>query len=196
MSEAEASPVSPPETAPARPRRPAWLFLPLAVFLALATLFYVRLGAGDPSRVPSALLDKPVPEFSLPAIAGEGSGLSSRDLAAGVHVVNVWASWCGPCRLEHPLLMRLAEDARFRLVGINYKDVPENAQRFLGALGNPFAQIGADPAGKTGIDFGVYGVPETFVVKDGLIVHKFIGPLSEDGLANDLMPAIEEAAGQ
>ncbi len=101
--------------------------------------------------------------------------------------------WCGPCRLEHPILTRLAADPRFAVVGINYKDVPENATRFLGALGNPFVRIGADRQGRTAIDWGVYGVPETFVVEDGVIVHKFIGPLSKAALAADLMPALERA---
>jgi cytochrome c biogenesis protein CcmG/thiol:disulfide interchange protein DsbE len=175
-------------------RRRVWLLLPLLGFLALAALFFVRLGAGDPSRVPSALIDKPVPDFALPPIEGSDSGgLSDEDLAQGVYVVNIWGSWCGPCRLEHPILMQLAEDGRFELVGINYKDVPENATRFLGALGNPFTKIGADRQGRTFIDFGSYGVPETFVVRDGIIVHKFVGPLSEEALARDLMPALEEA---
>jgi cytochrome c biogenesis protein CcmG/thiol:disulfide interchange protein DsbE len=179
------------------PMKRLWVLLPLAGFLALAILFMFRLNAGDPSRVPSALLNKPVPDFSLPPIEeGADAGLSSADLSKGVHLVNVWASWCGPCRLEHPILMQLSADKRFTLVGINYKDVPENALRFLGTLGNPFAKNGADRDGKTGIDWGVYGVPETFVVKDGVIVHKFIGPLSEKGLANDLMPAIEKALGR
>ena len=175
--------------------RRLWLLVPLVVFLVLVALFYFRLGGGDPSRIPSALLNKPVPDFSLPPI-DMGAGLSSADLARGIYLVNVWASWCGPCRVEHPILMQLAADKRFTLVGINYKDVQENAQRFLGALGNPFERIGADRDGKTGIDWGVYGVPETFIVKDGIIVHKFIGPLSEEGLASDLMPAIEKALGK
>ena len=175
--------------------RRLWLLVPLVVFLVLVALFYFRLGGGDPSRIPSALLNKPVPDFSLPPIE-MGAGLSSADLARGIYLVNVWASWCGPCRVEHPILMQLAADKRFTLVGINYKDVQENAQRFLGALGNPFERIGADRDGKTGIDWGVYGVPETFIVKDGIIVHKFIGPLSEEGLASDLMPAIEKALGK
>ena len=178
-------------------RRRLTLLTPLAVFLALAALFYFRLGAGDPSTIPSALLDKPVPDFSLPPIMeGQGEGLSDEALAEGVHIVNVWASWCGPCRLEHPILMRLAGDRRYELVGINQKDVPENAVRFLGALGNPFAAIGADRHGATSIDWGVYGVPETFIVKDGVIVHKFIGPLSEEALAADFLPALERALGK
>jgi cytochrome c biogenesis protein CcmG/thiol:disulfide interchange protein DsbE len=164
------------------------------VFLALAALFYYRLGAGDPSRIPSALLNKAVPEFALPPIEeGKGEGLTSADLAAGVSVVNVWASWCGPCREEHPILMQLAQDERFSVAGINYKDVPENALRFLGALGSPFKKVGADRNGATAIDWGVYGVPETFIVKDGIIVHKFVGPLSEDGLKADFIPALEKA---
>ena len=189
MSEPEA-----PKSTPVRQR--LWLAVPLVVFLGLAALFLVRLGAGDPSRIPSALLNKPVPAFALPPIeAGDGDGLSDKDLTKGVHVVNVWASWCGPCRAEHPLLMQLSSDKRFELVGINYKDVPENAQRFIGALGNPFAKVGADRDGKTGIDWGVYGVPETFIVKDGIVVHKFIGPLSEEGLAADFEPALQKALG-
>jgi cytochrome c biogenesis protein CcmG/thiol:disulfide interchange protein DsbE len=159
-------------------------------------LFFFRLGAGDPSRIPSALINKPVPDFALPAILeGNASGLSDEDLQHGVHVVNVWASWCGPCRLEHPILMQLAEDPRFDVVGINMKDVPENATRFLGALGNPFARVGADRTGATVIDWGVYGAPETFIVKDGIIVHKFVGPLSEGPLASDFMPVLERALG-
>jgi len=185
------------EAAPTAASRRVWLLIPLLGFLALVALFYFRLGARDPSHIPSALINKPVPDFSLPPIEeAKTAGLSTADLVAGVHVVNVWASWCVPCRAEHPLLMQLASDKRFTLVGINYKDVPENAQRFLGALGDPFAKIGADRDGKVGIDWGVYGVPETFVVKDGIILHKFIGPLSEDGLASDLIPAIETALGR
>ena len=187
------------DSAPLTPRAAGfasrlWLFLPLLGFLALAALFFFRLGAGDPSRIPSALLNKAVPDFSLPAIVeGQGEGLSDEALLRGVHVVNVWASWCGPCRLEHPILMRLAQDERFQVVGVNYKDVPENAVRFLGALGNPFARIGADRQGATAIDWGVYGVPETFIVKDGVIIHKFVGPLSEPGLTADFEPALERA---
>ena len=195
MSQAEESAGAP--VAAGQARRRLLVLLPLVAFLALAALFYVRLGSGDPSRIPSALLNKPVPDFSLPPIVeGQGAGLTDEALAEGVHVVNVWASWCGPCRLEHPILMRLATDPRFRVVGINYKDVPENATRFLGALGNPFEATAADRQGTTAIDWGVYGVPETFIVKDGIVVHKFIGPLTEEGLAGEFLPALEKALGQ
>ena len=170
------------------------LFLPLALFLALALLFLSQLGARDPSKLPSVLIDKPVPAFVLPQLDGlAGDGLSDEMLAEGVHIVNIWASWCGPCRQEHPLLMALGEDQRFTLAGLNYKDAAENARRFLGALGNPYATIGVDAKGRTAIDWGVYGVPETFIVKDGMIVHKFVGPLSEAAIAETFGPALEKA---
>lgn len=180
--------------APRRRTRPL-MFVPFIAFIALAGLFLVRLGSGDPSRIPSALIDKPVPAFSLPALEAGAPDVSDADLASGVHLVNVWASWCGPCRLEHPILMGLSGDPRFELVGINYKDETENALRFIGTLGNPFDRIGADRSGAAGIDWGVYGVPETFVVADGVIRYKFIGPLDEERVAKDLMPAIERALG-
>ena len=134
-----------------------------------------------------------MPDFALPPLEGfPGYGLSDEALAEGVHVVNVWASWCGPCRQEHPFLMALGEDERFTLSGLNYKDAAENARRFLGALGNPYATIGVDAKGRTTIDWGVYGVPETFIVKDGTIVHKFVGPLSEVAIAETFGPALEK----
>lgn len=168
------------------PRRGARLLflLPVLVFAALALLFGVRLFAGDPSKVPSALIGRPVPAFALPALPGLNEagapvpGLSVEDLKGRVTIVNVWASWCGPCREEHPALMELAKDPAFRVVGINYKDQSENARRFLGALGNPFKAVGVDASGRAAIDWGVYGVPETFVVgPDGTIRHKHIGPI-------------------
>jgi cytochrome c biogenesis protein CcmG/thiol:disulfide interchange protein DsbE len=140
------------------------------------------------------LINKPVPQFSLPQLGGiDGDGLSDEVLGSGLHVVNVWASWCQPCRAEHPVLMHLAKDDRFQLAGLNYKDIEENARRFLGNLGNPYRRIGADPKGRSAIDWGVYGVPETFIVKDGVIVYKFIGPLSEDTVKSDFLPALEKA---
>ena len=169
------------------------LFLaPVLVFAALAALFGLRLAAGgDPSQVPSVLVGRPAPAFALPALPGltqAGSavpGLSAEDLQGQVSVVNVWASWCGPCQVEHPLLMRLAADPGLRVVGINYKDNSENARRFLGRHGNPFAALGVDAGGRTAIDWGVAAVPETFVVgPDGRIRHKHTGPLTEEALAD------------
>lgn len=174
----------------APPRRSRLLFLlPALIFAALALLFVVRLHAGDPSRLPSALIGRPVPAFALAPLEGlraDGRpvpGLSHEDLKGRVTIVNVWASWCAPCRQEHPVLMDLARTGGARMVGINYKDNPENARRFLGALGNPFAAVGVDPNGRTAIDWGVYGVPETFVVgPDGTIRHKHVGPLTPETL--------------
>jgi cytochrome c biogenesis protein CcmG, thiol:disulfide interchange protein DsbE len=183
------------DEAVARPRMRLIFLLPAIVFLALAGLFVVRLFSGDPSRVPSALIGRPVPAFSLAPLEGllaNGRpipGLSSEDLKGRTTIVNVWASWCAPCRQEHPLLMELARDPTIRVVGINYKDNPENARRFLGALGNPFTAVGVDPNGRTAIDWGVYGVPETFVIApDGTIRHKQIGPLTPEA-----MPAFKAA---
>jgi cytochrome c biogenesis protein CcmG/thiol:disulfide interchange protein DsbE len=181
------APAAPPDGGKARPR--LLFLLPAIVFAGLALLFLVRLHGGDPSRVPSALIGRPAPAFDLPALEGlqaEGQpvpGLASGDLKGRTTIVNVWASWCGPCRQEHPILMELAKDPTIRVVGINYKDNPENARRFLGALGNPFAAVGVDANGRTAIDWGVYGVPETFVVgPDGTIRHKQIGPLTLEAL--------------
>ena len=176
--------------------RRAAVFIPLAIFLALSAIFFFRIG-GDHSVVPSALIGRAAPDLALPPLEGANvPAIDPLSFKGAVTVVNVWASWCGPCRLELPILMRLAKDERFQVLGINYKDVPENAKRFLGALGNPFEKIGADRSGKTGIDWGVYGVPETFIVKDGIVVHKFIGPLSEEALAADFLPALEKALGE
>lgn len=173
--------------------------IPLALFLALAILFYMRLGADDPSEVPSALIGKPVPDFRLEGIAGltrDGApvaGLAATDLAKGVFIVNVFASWCAPCRAEHPLLTDLAKDQRIRLFGLNYKDADDQALRFLNGLGNPYAAIGADRNGRVGIDWGVYGVPETFVVANGRIAAKLVGPLTPQRISAELMPAIAKA---
>jgi cytochrome c biogenesis protein CcmG, thiol:disulfide interchange protein DsbE len=186
-----------------RPRRRLLLGLaPLVIFALLALLFYVRLDAGDPSRLPSALIGRPAPSDPLLPLEGlsrDGApvpGIPSGDLATGrVSVVNVFASWCGPCRDEHPVLAKLSQDPRIRLVGINYKDDSENARRFLGRLGNPYAAVGVDPKGRAAIDWGVYGVPETFVVAgDGTIRYKFVGPLTEEAVASILGPEIDRAS--
>lgn len=185
---------------PQRKGRPLLVILPLAIFLALAVLFFFRLGTGDPERLPSALIGRPAPQTDLPPVAGlmrdsaQVPGLSSRDFAGAVSIVNVWASWCVPCHDEVPFLHKLSEDKRIRVVGINYKDQPDNARRFIGRYGNPFTAIGTDLGGRASIDWGVYGVPETFVVgRDGRIAYKLIGPIGEANLSAQLMPAIEKA---
>jgi cytochrome c biogenesis protein CcmG/thiol:disulfide interchange protein DsbE len=175
-------------------RRPLLVLLPVAAFLLIAVLFYRGLSE-DPSEIPSVLIDKPVPQFALPAVEGLAlPGFGSNDLAAGgTTLVNVWGSWCVPCRNEHPLLMALGQRRDIRLFGINYKDEPENARRFLGSLGNPFAAVGADRTGRVAIDWGVYGVPETFIVdRKGTIRYKWIGPLSEDAIRTVIDPKIAE----
>ncbi len=169
-----------------------WLALPLVVFLALVGLFYMQIGH-DASEIPSPLIGKAVPDFDLPPLYEDGQGVAAADLSSGVHIVNMWASWCVPCRAEHPLLVEMSADKRFDIYGINYKDKPENARRFLGTLGNPFARIGRDEKGRSAIDWGVYGVPETFIVKDGIIVHKHVGPLNTDAFNTDFRPALEKA---
>ena len=181
-------------------RRRVIVLAPLVVFLALVALFLIRLYSGDPSRIPSALIGHPAPQTNLPPVAGlERSGapvpgIDSASFKGAVTVVNVWASWCVPCHDEAPLLMRLAQDSRFRLIGINYKDEPDNARRFLGRYGNPFAAAGADLNGRAGIEWGVYGVPETFVVgRDARIAYKLVGPITADNINTVLKPEIEKA---
>jgi len=162
--------------------------LPLVIFAALLALFLFRLGAGDPSRLPSALIGKPAPNLTLPPLEGlmeNGAALPGLDptlFKGRVTVVNVWASWCVPCRDEHPFLVRLAGDKRITLAGINYKDARENALSFLARYGNPFAAVGVDIGGRAAIEWGVYGVPETFIVgRDGAIAYKHIGPIDARG---------------
>ena len=181
-------------------RRKIIVLLPLLLFLALAALFFFRLGAGDPARIPSALIGRSVPQTDLPPVAGlvqDGKplpGLAAADFKNNVTLVNVWASWCVPCHDEVPFLNELAKDKRVRLVGINYKDQADNARRFIGRHGNPFAAVGADPNGRAAIDWGVYGVPETFVVaRDGRIAYKLVGPITEGNMKSAVMPAIEKA---
>jgi cytochrome c biogenesis protein CcmG, thiol:disulfide interchange protein DsbE len=176
------------------------VLIPLVAFLGLAALFFVRLGSGDPSALPSALIGKLAPSVDLPPVDGlthdgkQVPGLANADFLGKVTLVNVWASWCVPCHEEAPLLMQLAQDPRIRVAGINYKDQPENARRFLGRYGNPFAVSGADPSGRAAIEWGVYGVPETFVVgRDGKIAFKLVGPITPENLQEKLVPAIEKA---
>jgi cytochrome c biogenesis protein CcmG, thiol:disulfide interchange protein DsbE len=191
--------VTPDNSAPVRKGR-LIVLLPLAIFLALAALFLFRLGSGDPSKLPSALIGRPVPDTPLPAIEGlvrDGvpvPGIAAADFKGAVSLVNVWASWCVPCHDEAPLLLQLAEDKRIRMLGINYKDQPENARRFIGRHGNPFAAVGTDANGRASIDWGVYGVPETFVIdREGRIAFKLVGPISPQNLEQTLKPQIEKA---
>jgi cytochrome c biogenesis protein CcmG/thiol:disulfide interchange protein DsbE len=181
-------------------RRRTVVLLPLLAFLALSALFMYRLGSGDPSRIPSALIGKTAPQTDLPPVAGlerDGKpvpGLDSAAFKGDVTVLNVWASWCVPCHDEAPLLMNLAADPRIRVAGINYKDQADNARRFLGRYGNPFVANGADANGRAAIEWGVYGVPETFVIgRDGKIAYKLIGPITPENLEKALKPAIEKA---
>ena len=182
-------------------RRNILMLLPLAAFLALAALFFFRLGNGDPSRIPSALLGQPAPKTELPPLAGlerDGKavpGLSNATFTDAVTLVNVWASWCVPCADEVPLLEKLSKDKRVQIVGINYKDSADNARRFLNRYGNPFVASGVDSNGRAAIDWGVYGVPETFLVgRDGRIAYKLIGPITAENLVKALEPEIAKAA--
>ena len=181
-----------------------WLvMLPLIGFGVLAAFFLVRLYGGDPSRIPSALIGRPAPQTPLPALEGlmrNGAavpGLDPSMFKDKVSLVNVWASWCVPCHDEAPLLTELAKDTRLQLVGINYKDVADNARRFLGRYGNPFSVVGVDGNGRASIEWGVYGVPETFVVgRDGTIVYKLVGPITPANLDSVLKVEIEKALKQ
>ncbi|MFC3206940.1 DsbE family thiol:disulfide interchange protein [Aquamicrobium soli] len=180
----------------AKPRRRLLVLLPLLVFLGLAGVFLAQLLSGqDGTEIPSALIGQPAPATQLPPLEGSGlPGLDSAQFAGKVTVLNVFASWCAPCRQEHPVLMGLAQDDRYAMAALNYKDKPENARRFLGDLGNPYRSIGVDDAGRTAIDWGVYGVPETFVIgKDGAIAYKHVGPLTPDSVRTALLPEIEKA---
>lgn len=196
------------DNAPPKRSRGLLLALPLAIFVAIAALFYFGLIAGDPSKLPSALIGKQVPPTNLQpleALAVNGKpvpGLTDDMLKGQVTLVNVWASWCVPCHDEAPLLDALAKDQsykdkRFAIVGINYKDVAENARRFLNRYGNPFSAVGVDEKGRASIDWGVYGVPETFLVgRDGRIAYKLVGPITPQNLEAVLKPQIEKALQQ
>ena len=184
------------------PYRLVLVLTPLVLFLCLAGLFFVRLQSGDASIIPSALIGHDAPATDLPPVTGlerDGKpvpGLAASDFRGAVTVLNVWASWCVPCHEEAPVLLELARDPRIRLVGINQKDEPANARRFLGRYGNPFAAVGADANRRASIEWGVYGVPETFVIgRDGRIAFKLVGPLTPDNLDGVFRPEIEKAIG-
>lgn len=174
---------------------------PFMFFIALAGFFAVALFSGDPHKLPSALIGKQVPTVNFAALDGLAdakgpvAGFSGADLAKGqVTVVNFWASWCAPCVEEHPVLTELAKLGGVPVFAVNYKDQPENSLRFLGRYGNPFARLGSDPTGRGAIEWGVYGMPETFVVNGkGEIIYKHVGPMTLESVATKIMPAIEKA---
>ena len=183
--------------------RYALALLPLLLFGGFALvagkmLYDQDVNGLDVSAIPSALIGTRAPTLSLPPLEGSNlPPLTDAAIRGKLTLVNVFASWCIPCRQEHPLLQELAKDDRITVVGINYKDKPDNALRFLGELGNPFAAIGIDPSGKAAIDWGVYGIPESYLVgADGTILYKKVGPIDARSVERDLRPAIAAAAGK
>jgi len=194
----------PEDAAGGRPRRRGWAMAPLLVFAAMAALFAFALTSGDPSKLPSALIGQPVPQTVFPPLEGLVAngvpvpGFEAADLAQGkVSVVNFWASWCVPCIEEHPLLIALRERTGVDVFGVNYKDQPEAGRRFIGRYGNPFTAVGTDRSGRNAIEWGVYGMPETFVVDGaGRIAYKHVGPISAESLEKTLLPAIAAARGR
>jgi|TARA_R110002020_G_scaffold469794_1_gene695084 cytochrome c biogenesis protein CcmG/thiol:disulfide interchange protein DsbE len=178
-------------TAPMR-RHNVLAFLPLGVAAVLGVVLAWGL-TRDPGNLPSTLISKPVPDFALPPVKGRTLGLSSTDLKGEVSLVNVFASWCVACRAEHPLFMKLAAQGTVPLHGLNYKDQPDDAAKWLDSLGDPYTRTGADISGRVAIDWGVYGVPETFVIgADGRVAYKHIGPVSDEALNGTILPLVEE----
>jgi cytochrome c biogenesis protein CcmG/thiol:disulfide interchange protein DsbE len=165
--------------------------LPLLLFGAVAAYFAAGLGR-NPQDIPSALLDRPMPEFALPKLDGlDRPGLARADVAGKVALINVFASWCVPCRVEHPVLMRLAEEGRIPLYGISWKDKAADSLAFLRELGNPYARVGWDGDGRVGIDWGVYGVPETYVIgKDGRVRYRHVAPITPEVLQRTILPLV------
>ena len=166
------------------------LYGPVGVFLAMLVAFVIGLGR-DRDTLPSPLIGRLVPVFTLPPVQGRSLGLSSSDLKGGVSLVNVFASWCVACREEHPVLMRLAVQRAVAIHGLNYKDKPDDAAHWLDAMGDPYTRTGADVDGRVGIDWGVYGVPETFIVDpQGRIAFKQVGPITPEILALTILPLV------
>lgn len=169
--------------------------LPLAIFLGLVALLVVGLGH-DPSVIPSPLIDKPAPAFTLPTLHAPDQTIGSVDLRGDVSVLNVWASWCVECRHEHPQLLELAKDRGIRLIGLNYKDDRAEALAWLKSEGDPYSASAFDEAGRVGMDYGVYGVPETFIIdREGVIRYKHIGPIDARTLAEEIRPLLERLRG-
>jgi cytochrome c biogenesis protein CcmG/thiol:disulfide interchange protein DsbE len=193
--------VSDKPAAPSTARRLLVALIPLLLFAGLAGIFMKQLLSGaDTSVIPSALIDKPAPTLKLTPLEGAVRAgkpvpaLTTDAIRGKLTLVNVWASWCIPCRQEHPIILGLSQDPRINVVGINYKDRNDAALGFLGELGNPFSAIGIDPKGAAAIDWGVYGIPESFLVSaDGVILYKHVGPFDDDSVQNELLPAIDKA---
>lgn len=193
-----------PPVGPKTSRRLMPVLAPILIFAAVAGLFAMALQKGDPTKIPSALIGKAAPRMTLPAVEGlfrDGApvpGLRPADLATGQPVVvNFWASWCLPCVEEHPQLVALAARTGVKLVGINHKDQAANASKFLGRHGNPYAAVGADTSGRAAIEWGVYGMPETFIVDGtGTVVFKHVGPIGVETLEKRVLPALTKAGGQ
>jgi cytochrome c biogenesis protein CcmG, thiol:disulfide interchange protein DsbE len=167
--------------------------LPVAVFVAVAVYFLLALNPNrDPQLLPSAMIDKPAPSFQLAGLGG-AQGLALDGIKGQVVLVNFFASWCEPCRDEHSVLMRLEKQVGVPLYGIAYKDKPDDTQKFLAQLGDPYRAIGLDESGRTAIDFGVYGVPETYVIdKEGRIRLRHVGPLSQNDITKELLPLLQQ----
>ena len=167
-----------------------WFALPLGLFAIMVGFLWQGLGR-NPAELPSAMVGRPVPQFLLPPVGGRGDGLATRDLVGQVSLVNVFASWCTACRAEHPLFMSLSRNRVVPVHGLNYKDRPADAVRWLAELGNPYRRTGADRDGRVAIEWGVYGVPETFVVDArGRIVYRHVGPITHDVLKRKILPLI------
>lgn len=195
MPEAPAAPATPPK------RRTLLIMLPVVVFATIALLFAFALQKGDPNKLPSALIGKPAPRLTLAPLEGLADngiavpGWSGEDLVRGQPaVVNFFASWCVPCVQEHPYLMDLRKETGIRILGVNHKDPAPGGRRFIGRFGNPYAAVGVDPDGRVAIEWGVYGMPETFVVDGaGRIMAKHVGPITTDTLRSVIVPALERA---
>ncbi|GGB25608.1 MULTISPECIES: DsbE family thiol:disulfide interchange protein [Rhodobacterales] len=173
------------------PRLPLLIVVPLLATLLFAVFAWGLFNSSE--DLPSALLDRPVPEFDLPPVQGREAGLSTSDLAGHVSLVNVFASWCVPCRQEHPLFMSLSRSNEVPIYGINYKDPPDQAAAWLDDLGDPYTRIGADHDGRAGIEWGVYGIPETYVIAaNGTIAYRHVGPLTQSDIDNTLLPLVRE----
>jgi cytochrome c biogenesis protein CcmG/thiol:disulfide interchange protein DsbE len=170
----------------------AWYLIPLAIFIAMLGFLGVGLKL-DPHEVPSPLIDKPAPVFRLQTLDTPSRLMSSEEMRGQVWLLNVWASWCSGCREEHPILVEFAKTRTVPIVGLDYKDQPDDARRWLANFGNPYVSSMSDPDGRTGIEFGVYGVPETFVIdKAGIIRYKQIGPITPEVLRDTILPLVKK----